>query len=59
MLIPTPGMMARSTSFMTSSQEGFAKAYYMYGEHADIISPASLKTMIKDIGDKILKKIEL
>jgi len=46
-------------TFMSPSPEGFAKAYYMYGEHVDIISPTSLKTMIKDIGDKILKKIDM
>ncbi len=45
-------------TFMSPSPEGFAKAYYIYGEYADIISPTSLKTMIKDIGDKILKKID-
>lgn len=46
-------------TFMSHSPEGFAKAYYMFGEHADIISPAFLKTVIKEIGRKILQKIEL
>ncbi|MBP6235368.1 MAG: YafY family transcriptional regulator [Saprospiraceae bacterium] len=46
-------------TFMSPSQEGFAKAYYMYGEYSEIISPLSLKTMIIETGEKILKKIKL
>lgn len=46
-------------TFMSPSPEGFAKAYYMYGEYSEIISPLSLKTMIIETGEKILKKIKL
>jgi predicted DNA-binding transcriptional regulator YafY len=46
-------------TFMSPSPEEFAKAYYMYGEYTEIISPLSLKTMIIETGEKILKKIKL
>ena len=34
-------------TFVTASLRGFSKFYLLFGEYADIISPASLKEMIK------------
>lgn len=37
--------------FMTVSEEGFARWFLMFADHADIISPQSLKNRISDILD--------
>jgi predicted DNA-binding transcriptional regulator YafY len=44
-------------TFLTSSLEGFARWYMMFGDHAEIITPKSLKNRIKHIAKAIAKKV--
>lgn len=43
-------------TFLTSSLEGFARWYMMFGDFAKIVSPAGLKTRVKDIAAQISLK---
>jgi predicted DNA-binding transcriptional regulator YafY len=43
-------------TFLSASLEGFARWYMMFGDYADIISPQSLKDIIKKISTTISKK---
>ncbi len=43
-------------TFLTSSMEGFARWYMMFGDNAEIVSPESLKQLIKKIAGAIVKK---
>jgi predicted DNA-binding transcriptional regulator YafY len=43
-------------TFLTISLEGFARWYMMYGDHAEIIKPESLKERVKAITQSILQK---
>jgi predicted DNA-binding transcriptional regulator YafY len=43
--------------FLTSSLEGFARWFMMYGDHAEIISPQSLRTRVNEIASQIKNKI--
>ncbi|MGZ4048148.1 MAG: helix-turn-helix transcriptional regulator, partial [Bacteroidia bacterium] len=45
-------------TFLTSSLEGFARWYMMFGDMAEIISPQIVKTRIKKIGSEIIKKVK-
>jgi len=45
-------------TFLTSSIEGFARWYMMFGDRAEIISPDSIKTRAKEIAAAISKKIK-
>lgn len=46
-------------TFLTSSLEGFARWYIMFGDHgAEIISPASIKKRVSEIATGILKKLQ-
>lgn len=45
-------------TFLTSSVEGFARWYMMYGDCAKIISPASLKKRVKEISTALLKNLK-
>lgn len=45
-------------TFITASLEGFAKWYLMFGEQADIITPASLIVTVNTYLHKLLKKIK-
>lgn len=45
-------------TFLSSSLEGFARWYLMLGDGADIISPQSVKTRVKEIATIILKKVK-
>jgi predicted DNA-binding transcriptional regulator YafY len=51
------GSQVRMT-FLTASLSGFARWYLLFGEEAEIIEPASLKEMVGDLAEKILKKLE-
>ncbi|HYG50309.1 MAG TPA: YafY family protein [Flavobacteriales bacterium] len=42
-------------TFVTSSIEGFARWYMMFGDHAEIVGPKSLKDRVKQISSTILK----
>lgn len=44
-------------TFLTSSLEGFARWYMMFGDRADIITPDELKERIKCLTDKIKEKM--
>lgn len=44
-------------TFVTSSLNGFAKFFLLFGEYADIISPASLKTIIQKNIDGITARL--
>lgn len=46
-------------TFLTTSVEGFARWYMMFGERAEIIEPESLRARIKKMAEDILKKIEV
>ncbi|RVU02637.1 YafY family transcriptional regulator [Mucilaginibacter limnophilus] len=43
-------------TFLTTSLEGFARWFMMYGDQADIISPDSLRKRVKTIASEIAKK---
>ncbi len=43
-------------TFLASSLEGFARWYMIFGDKAEIISPESLKKLVKDIAIAISKK---
>jgi predicted DNA-binding transcriptional regulator YafY len=45
-------------TFLTTSLEGFARWFMMFGDDAEIIEPDSLKDRIRNIADDILRKIE-
>lgn len=45
-------------TFLTSSPEGFARWYLMFGDDAEIITPQSIKTRVKEIATSILKKVK-
>jgi len=45
-------------TFLTSSTEGFARWYMMFGDDAEIISPQSIKTRVKEIAGALLKKVK-
>ncbi|MDX2174520.1 MAG: YafY family protein [Bacteroidota bacterium] len=43
-------------TFLTCSIEGFARWYIMYGDSAEIVSPGSLKKIVKQLATTIAKK---
>lgn len=43
-------------TFLTSSMEGFARWYMMFGDQARIISPEALKVRIREIAGKIMNE---
>ncbi|MCW3086282.1 MAG: hypothetical protein JWP12_3648 [Bacteroidetes bacterium] len=43
-------------TFLTSSLEGFARWYLMFGDQADIVSPEILKKRIREIATLVAKK---
>lgn len=43
--------------FLSSSLEGFARWYLMYGDYAEILSPPALKTRVKEISSLTQKKL--
>jgi predicted DNA-binding transcriptional regulator YafY len=43
-------------TFLTSSLEGFARWYMMYGEKAEIITPDSLKDRVRELAEKLLQR---
>jgi len=43
-------------TFLTSSIEGFARWYMMFGDFADIVTPNSLKELVRKLSTKISKK---
>ncbi len=45
-------------TFVTASLMGFAKFYLLFGEYADIVSPASLKNLVRNNLEAISKKIK-
>jgi len=45
-------------TFLTSSLEGFARWYMMFGDEAEIIEPDSLRERVKSIVEETLRKIE-
>jgi predicted DNA-binding transcriptional regulator YafY len=45
-------------TFLTTSLEGFARWFMMFGDDAEIIEPDSLKDRIRNIAEDILRKIE-
>lgn len=45
-------------TFVTASLIGFTKFFLLFGEYADIISPASLKDLIKKNMFAILKRLK-
>ncbi|MBL0358705.1 MAG: YafY family transcriptional regulator [Chitinophagaceae bacterium] len=45
-------------TFVTGSLNGFAKFYLLFGEYANIISPASLKSLVKNNIAAISKKLK-
>ncbi len=45
-------------TFLTSSVEGFARWYMMFGDTADILSPESLKAEVRKITSAISKKVK-
>lgn len=44
-------------SFLTSSLEGFARWFMIFGDHGTIIKPESLKTKVKEIAERIVDKL--
>jgi predicted DNA-binding transcriptional regulator YafY len=44
-------------TFMTASLDGFAKAYFIYGEYVEVLTPEPLKDLIIQIGTKIIHKV--
>ena len=45
-------------TFVTASLIGFAKFYLLFGEYADIISPAGLKELVKKNLEAISEKLK-
>lgn len=43
-------------TFVTSSLTGFARWFMVYGDHAEIIEPRKLKSLVIDLAEKILEK---
>jgi len=43
-------------TFLTSSLEGFAHWYMMFGQSAEIVSPDSLREKVRDITEKLLQR---
>jgi predicted DNA-binding transcriptional regulator YafY len=46
----------KEMTFLTTSLEGFARWFMMFGDHAEIISPDSLKERVGNIASAIVKK---
>ncbi|MBI3519064.1 MAG: YafY family transcriptional regulator [Bacteroidetes bacterium] len=44
-------------TFLTCSVEGFARWYMMFGDHAEVVSPLTLKQAIKKMATAIAKKL--
>lgn len=42
--------------FLTSSIEGIARWFMMYGDHAEVVSPQSLKARVNELAAHIIKK---
>lgn len=45
-------------TFVTASIKGFVKFYLLFAEHAEIISPANLKNLVKENLEAIVKKLK-
>jgi predicted DNA-binding transcriptional regulator YafY len=45
-------------TFLTSSIEGFARWFMMFGDNAEIVQPQSVKDKIKKMSENILKNME-
>lgn len=43
-------------TFLTSSLAGFARWFMVYGDHAEILEPRKLKSLVNDLAEKILEK---
>jgi predicted DNA-binding transcriptional regulator YafY len=44
-------------TFLSSSLNGFARWYLLFGDHADIVEPQQLKDLVKDVLLSIGKKV--
>jgi len=42
-------------TFLTTSLEGFARWYMMFGDHAEIIEPVKLRERVKEIAKKLIQ----
>jgi predicted DNA-binding transcriptional regulator YafY len=42
-------------TFLTTSLEGFARWYMMFGDHAEIIEPVKLRGRVKEIAKKLIQ----
>lgn len=45
-------------TFLTASDEGFARWYMMFGDHAEILSPVSIKNRVKEITSSLAKNLK-
>lgn len=45
-------------TFLTESLTGFAKFYLLFGDHAEIITPAKLVDVIRDNIERLVKKLK-
>ena len=45
-------------TFLTASLTGFARWFLLFGDHATIIEPISLKNTVAEAAESILKKLE-
>jgi predicted DNA-binding transcriptional regulator YafY len=45
-------------TFLTGSLTGFARWFLLFGERAIIIEPLELKSMVAEVAERILKKVE-
>ncbi|GAA4085404.1 YafY family protein [Mucilaginibacter panaciglaebae] len=43
-------------TFLTSSLEGFARWYMMYGENAEIVSPDSLRDRVRELTERLMQR---
>lgn len=43
-------------TFLTSSLEGFARWYMMYGENAGIVSPDSLRDRVRELTERLMQR---
>jgi len=43
-------------TFLTSSLEGFARWYMMYGESAEIVSPDSLRDRVRELTERLMQR---
>lgn len=43
-------------TFLTSSLEGFARWYMMFGENAEIVSPDSLRDRVRELSDRLMQR---